>query len=161
MSRLHNLRHQRQAAGAPASYPLAPGYGAAPPAGPYYPAPGPYYGGNPQMMMQPVQWLGGAPGMNPDQQYQNLQAEEHRHKQNEHRAEMGALGTAAFAAYEKHQEKVDPAHAQRHHMEVQAAEAATLGLGVYALHEHHEAHKMHKAEKHERHHHKHDHHHRH
>jgi hypothetical protein len=63
--------------------------------------------------------------------------------------------------YEKHQEKVDPAHAQRHHMEVQAAEAATLGLGVYALHEHHEAHKMHKAEKHERHHQKHDHHHRH
>ncbi len=98
MSRLHNLRQQRQAAGAPAYYPLAPGYGAAPPAGPYYPAPGPYYGGNPQMMMQPVQGLGGAPGMYPDQQYQNLQAEEHRHKQNEHRAEMGALGTAVFAA---------------------------------------------------------------
>ncbi len=97
MSRLHNLRHQRQAAGAPAYYPLAPGYGAAPPAGPYYPAPGPYYGGNPQMM-QPVQGLGGARGMYPDQQYQNLRAEEHRHKQNEHRAEMGALGTAAFAA---------------------------------------------------------------
>ncbi len=58
--------------------------------------------------------------------------------------------------YEKHQEKVDPAHAQRHHMEVQAAEAGTLGLGVYALHEHHEAHKMRKAEKHERHHNKHD-----
>jgi hypothetical protein len=50
------------------------------------------------MMMQPVQGLGGARGMYPDQQYQNLQAEEHRHKQNEHRAEMGALGTAAFAA---------------------------------------------------------------
>ncbi len=98
MSRLHNLRHQRQAAGAPAYYPLAPGYGAAPPAGPYYPAPGPYYGGNSQMMMQPVQGLDGARGMYPDQQYQNLQAEEHRHKQNEHRAEMGALGTAAFAA---------------------------------------------------------------
>ncbi len=98
MSRLHNLRHQRQAAGAPAYYPLAPGYGAAPPAGPYYPAPGPYYGGNSQMMMQPVQGLGGDRGMYPDQQYQNLQTEEHRHKQNEHRAEMGALGTAAFAA---------------------------------------------------------------
>jgi hypothetical protein len=49
------------------------------------------------MMMQPVQGLGGAPGMYPDQQYQNLQAEEDRHKQHEHRAEMGALGTAAFA----------------------------------------------------------------
>ncbi len=98
MSRLHNLRHQGQAAGAPAYYPLAPGYGAAPPAGPYYPAPGPYYGGNPQMMMQPAQGLGGAPGMYPDQQYQNIQAEEHRHKQHEHRAEMGALGVAAFAA---------------------------------------------------------------
>jgi hypothetical protein len=50
------------------------------------------------MMMQPLRGLGGARGMYPDQQYQNLQAEEHRHKQNEHRAEMGALGTAAFAA---------------------------------------------------------------
>ncbi len=98
MSRLHDRRHQRQAPGAPAYYPLAPGYGAAPPAGPYYPAPGPYYGGNPEMMMRPVQGLGGAPGMYPDQQYQNLQAEEHRHKQNEHRAELGALGTAVFAA---------------------------------------------------------------
>ncbi len=98
MSRLHNLRHQGQGAGAPAYYPLGPGYGTAPPAGSYYPAPGPYYGGNPQMMMQPVQGLGGAPGMYPDQQYQNLQAEEHRHKQHEHRAEMGALGAAVFAA---------------------------------------------------------------
>ncbi len=98
MSCLHNRRHQRQTASAPAYYPLVPGYGAAPPAGPYYPAPGPYYGGNPEMMMQPVQGLGGARAMYPDQEYQNLQAEEHRHKQNEHRAEMGALGTAAFAA---------------------------------------------------------------
>ncbi|KAH8973448.1 hypothetical protein BDL97_01G048700 [Sphagnum fallax] len=98
MSCLRNRRIQRQAARAPAYYPLVPGYGAAPPAGPYYPAPGPYYGGNPEMMMRPVQGLGGAPGMYPDQQYQNLQAEEHRHKKNEHRAEMGALGTGAFAA---------------------------------------------------------------
>jgi len=95
MSRLHNLRHQGQGAGAPAYYPLGPGYGTAPPAGSYYPAPGPYYGGNPQMMMQPVQGLGDA---YPDQQYQNLQAEEHRHKQHEHRAEMGAFGAAVFAA---------------------------------------------------------------
>ncbi len=98
MSHLHNHRHQGQGAGAPAYYPLAPGYGAAPPAGPYFQAPGPYYGGNPQMMPQPVQGLGGAPGMYPEQQHQNLQAEEHRHKQNEHRAEMGALGSAVFAA---------------------------------------------------------------
>ncbi len=98
MSCLHNRRHQRQAARAAAYYPLVPGYGAAPRAGLYYPAPGPYYGGNPEMTMRPVQGLGGARGMYPDQQYQNLQAEEHRHKQNQHRAEMGALGTAAFAA---------------------------------------------------------------
>ncbi len=98
MSCLRNRRIQRQAARAPAYYPLVPGYGAAPPAGPYYPAPGPYYGGNPEMTMRPVQGLGGARGMYPDQQYQNLQAEEHRHKQNQHRAEMGALGTGAFAA---------------------------------------------------------------
>jgi hypothetical protein len=50
------------------------------------------------MMMQPVQGLDGAPRMHPDQQYQNLQAEEHRHKQHENGAEMGALGAVAFAA---------------------------------------------------------------
>lgn len=48
--------------------------------------------------------------------------------------------------YELHEEKVDPAHARRHHMEAQAAEAAALGLGGYALYEHHQAHKIHKAE---------------
>ncbi len=31
-------------------------------------------------------------------QYNNLQAEEHRLKQNEHLAEMGAVGALAFAA---------------------------------------------------------------
>ncbi|CAK9191442.1 unnamed protein product [Sphagnum troendelagicum] len=159
MSHLHNHRHQGQGAGAPAQYPLAPGYGTAPPAGPYSQAPGPHYGGNPQMMPQPVQGLGGAPGMYPEQQHQNLQAEQHKHKQNEHRAELGALGSAVFAAYEKREEKGDPEHVQRHHMEVQVAEAATLGLGGYALYEHHESHKVLKAEKHEKHHEKHDHHH--
>jgi hypothetical protein len=96
--------------------------------------------------MAPVQGLGGAPGMYQEQQYQHLVAEEHRHKQNEHRAGVAALGAAAFAAYELHEEKVDPAHARRHHMEAQAAEAAALGLGGYALYEHHQAHKIHKAE---------------
>jgi uncharacterized membrane protein YebE (DUF533 family) len=81
-----------------------------------------------------------------EQQYQHLVAEEHRHKQNEHRAGVASLGAAAFAAYELHEEKVDPAHARRHHMEAQAAEAAALGLGGYALYEHHQAHKIHKAE---------------
>ena len=124
-------------------------------------------------------------------QYNNLQAEEHRLKQNEHRAEMGAVGALAFAAvslifcfgnhqtsfiwccklsrlfldawveasiwpfvvafllqYEKHEEKVDPANAHRHHVEMQVAEAAALGLGGYALYEHHEASKVHKQGKH-------------
>ncbi len=68
--------------------------------------------------------------------------------------------------YELHEEKVDPAHARRHHMEAQAAEAAALGLGGYALYEHHQAHKIHKAEEqipghhHQKHgHHNHRHHH--
>ncbi len=61
--------------------------------------------------------------------------------------------------YEKREEKGDPEHVQRHHTEVQVAEAATLGLGGYALYEHHESHKVLKAEKHEKHHEKHDHHH--
>jgi hypothetical protein len=50
--------------------------------------------------------------------------------------------------YEKHEEKVDPAHAHRHHVEAQAAEAAALGLGGYALYEHHEANKIHEQESH-------------
>jgi hypothetical protein len=48
--------------------------------------------------------------------------------------------------YEKHEEKVDPAHAHRHHVEMQAGEAAALGLGGYALYEHHEANKVYKQE---------------
>lgn len=48
--------------------------------------------------------------------------------------------------YEKHEEKVDPAHAHRHHLEMQAAEAAALGFGGYAVYEHHEANKFHKQE---------------
>jgi hypothetical protein len=43
---------------------------------------------------------------------------------------------------------VDPAHAHRHHVEMQVAEAAALGLGGYALYEHHEANKIHKQESH-------------
>jgi len=50
--------------------------------------------------------------------------------------------------YEKHEEKVDPAHAHRHHVEAQVAETAALGLGGYALYEHHEGNKIHKQESH-------------
>ena len=48
--------------------------------------------------------------------------------------------------YEKREEKVDPAHAHQHQVEAQVAEAATLGLGGYALYEHHEASTVHKQE---------------
>ena len=61
--------------------------------------------------------------------------------------------------YEKHEEKVDPAHAHRHHVEAQVAEAAALGLGGYALYEHHEAKKIHKQESHLEGGHRHGHHH--
>ncbi len=37
-------------------------------------------------------------GVNRGQELQYLQAEEHRHRQNEHLAEMGAVGAVAFAA---------------------------------------------------------------
>jgi hypothetical protein len=70
------------------SYSYNNAYGSA-----YPPVP---YGGYSQMM--PVQGLGGAPGLYQEQQYHQMQAQEHRHKQNEHRAEVGALGAAAFAA---------------------------------------------------------------
>lgn len=49
--------------------------------------------------------------------------------------------------YEKREEKADPAHARRHHVEAQVAEAAALGLGGYALYERHEANKIHKIQK--------------
>lgn len=74
----------------------APGYGQV---SPYngYGAPGgnPYgqeYGG------QSVTPYQGGYGGNQGQEMQYLQAEEQRHRQNEHRAEMGALGAVAFAA---------------------------------------------------------------
>lgn len=40
----------------------------------------------------------GAAGNYEGQQYQYLQAEEEKHRRNEHRAEAGALGAVAFAA---------------------------------------------------------------
>jgi len=46
------------------------------------------------MPYQQPSGYGGYPG----QELQYLQAEEHRHRQNEHGAEMGALGAVAFAA---------------------------------------------------------------
>lgn len=125
----------------------APGYGQV---SPYngYGAPGgnPYgqeysaYGG------QSVTPYQGGYGGNQGQEMQYLQAEEQRHRQNEHRAEMGALGAVTFAAFEKHEEKVDPEHAHRHHVEAQVSEAAALGLGGYAIHERHEEHVFRKQE---------------
>ena len=77
----------------------APGYGQV---SPYngYGAPGgnPYgqeysaYGG------QSVTPYQGGYGGNQGQEMQYLQAEEQRHRQNEHRAELGALGAVTFAA---------------------------------------------------------------
>ena len=56
----------------------------------------PYYGeqGYGQQVMPYQGGYGGYPG----QEMQYLQAEEHWHRQNEHRAEVGALGAVAFAA---------------------------------------------------------------
>lgn len=48
--------------------------------------------------------------------------------------------------FEKHEEKVDPEHAHRHHVEAQVSEAAALGLGGYAIHERHEEHVFRKQE---------------
>jgi hypothetical protein len=48
--------------------------------------------------------------------------------------------------YEKHEENVDPDHVPRHHVEMQAGEAAAVGLGGYALYEHHEANSVYKQE---------------
>lgn len=127
MSHRHHRHQHNHGQGSGTPYyppPSAPGYGAA--AAPAYYAPGPQqqqmlapafgnqsyssfnnaygsgaypppYGGN-SGIMAPVQGLGGAPGMYQEQQYQQLVAEEHRHKQHEHRAGVAALGAAAFAA---------------------------------------------------------------
>ncbi len=48
--------------------------------------------------------------------------------------------------HEKQEERMDPAHAHKHHREAEAAEAGVLGLGGYALHEMHEANQLRKAE---------------
>jgi hypothetical protein len=140
------------------------GYGTAPPA--------PYGGVQPYGGYGSAQPYGGA--VQPYQQQQNqiqhlndLRADEQRHKHNEHRAEAVALGAAAFAAYEHHQVKADPAHAQRHLIEERLAEATAVGAAGYALYEHqqsrhdhnlirqeegHHHHRGHKHDKHHRHH---------
>jgi hypothetical protein len=71
---------------------MAPAYGQQAAYGGYGQQPYGAQGGyGPQVM--PYQ-QSGYPGQN----LQSLQAEEHRHRQNEHLAEVGALGAAAFAA---------------------------------------------------------------
>lgn len=70
------------------------GYGA-PGGNPYGQGNSAYGAGYGGQSMTPYQ--GGYSG-NQGQEMQYLQAEEQRHRQNEHRAEMGALGAVAFAA---------------------------------------------------------------
>jgi hypothetical protein len=71
---------------------MAPAYGQQAAYGGYGQQPYGAQGGyGPQVM--PYQ-QSGYPGQN----LQSLQAEEHRHRQNEHLAEVGALGAVAFAA---------------------------------------------------------------
>ena len=64
--------------------------------------------------------------------------EEREHKQRERLGEVGALAGGAFALYEGHQAKKDPANAQRHRIEQGVAAVAALGAGGYAYHEHRE-----------------------
>jgi hypothetical protein len=77
----YNYDPMQQAPG-PYGQQMAPAYGQ-----PY----GAQGGYGPQVMPYQQSGYGGYPG-------QDLQAEEHRHRQNEHLAEMGGLGAVAFAA---------------------------------------------------------------
>ncbi|CAM6092273.1 unnamed protein product [Calypogeia fissa] len=72
--------------------------------------------------------------------------EEEKHKKHEQLGEAVALGSAAFAAYEHHEVKVDPQHAGRHRHEEHIAEAVALGAGGYTLHEHHEVRHDHQQQ---------------
>jgi hypothetical protein len=80
-----------QQAPAPYGQQMAPAYGQQAAYGGYGQQPYGAQGGYGQQVM-PYQQSG------PGQDLQSLQAQEHRHRQNEHRAEMGALGAVAFAA---------------------------------------------------------------
>ncbi|CAM6106781.1 unnamed protein product [Calypogeia fissa] len=71
---------------------------------------------------------------------------EEKQKKHEHLGEAVALGSAAFAAYEHHQVKVDPQHAAKHRREEHKAEAVALGAGGYTLHEHHEVRHDHQQQ---------------
>eukprot|EP00250_Pteridium_aquilinum_P023091 c26185_g1_i1 orf=140-769(-) len=65
-------------------------------------------------------------------------ADVRRHGMNERIGEIGAAAAGAFALYELHEAKVDPAHARRHKTEAQVAGAIALGSASYAYHEHKE-----------------------
>ncbi|KAL5227694.1 hypothetical protein ABZP36_015959 [Zizania latifolia] len=75
-------------------------------------------------------------GYGGEQEY--YKREEREHKNRERLGEVGALASGAFALYEGHRAKKDPANAQRHRIEQGVAAVAALGAGGYAYHEHHE-----------------------
>ncbi|KAF0893610.1 hypothetical protein E2562_028024 [Oryza meyeriana var. granulata] len=79
---------------------------------------------------------GGGYGGGGEQEY--YKREEREHRQRERMGEIGALASGAFALYEGHQAKKDPANAQRHRIEQGVAAVGALGAGGYAYHEHRE-----------------------
>ncbi|MCO5563241.1 hypothetical protein L7F22_016878 [Adiantum nelumboides] len=80
------------------------------------------------------------PALSPqqEQQLQQAIADAKRHSRNEHIGEVGAAAAGAFALYELHEAKVDPAHARRHKLEAKLAGAVAVGSANYAYHEHRE-----------------------
>lgn len=74
---------------------------------------------------------------------EHFKREEKEHKHKERLGEVGALAGGAFALYEGHRAKKDPANAQRHKIEAGVATAAALGAGGYAYHEHREQKEAH------------------
>lgn len=76
-----------------------------------------------------------------DDQLSHALADVQRHARNERIAEVGAAAAGAFAMYEMHEAKVDPAHARRHKLEAELAGAVALGAAGYAYHEHREKQK--------------------
>ncbi|XP_066307991.1 abscisic stress-ripening protein 5-like [Miscanthus floridulus] len=94
------------------------------------------YGGRQTAVYTDEYSRGGYGGYGGEQEH--FKREEKEHKNKERLGEVGALAGGAFALYEGHRAKQDPANAQRHKIEAGVAAAAALGGGGYAYHEHRE-----------------------
>ncbi|MCO5592209.1 hypothetical protein L7F22_046207 [Adiantum nelumboides] len=82
----------------------------------------------------------------------DYKAEEKKHKQRQHAADVGALAAGAFALHEKHAAKKHPEQRHAHKVREHVAAAIAIGAGTLAVHEKHERKHAKKQQQHAAHH---------